>query len=668
MTDAKPILTVELDDVTFERFQQKYAEFQAAVKQTPEAWTALGEEVKGTAFDFEKMNLMLQEHQEKMNKILGATAKAGKEASFIGSVWNGVTSGSKIFFGNITKATVSLSKWAGLTSVFASIIGAGGLFGIDRLAASVSQGRRSSLGLGISYGEQQSFDTSFQRLGDPSALLEWMNNAQQNPEDRWSLGAVMGTAQEAERLSGMSTSAAVVEALPTIKRRVDKFPAMSFDQAAAAYGIPVDVARVIRNMPASELQDLIQSYRSGVRGMDLPPDVLKKWNDLDNMIDAAEGAISRAFVDQLSTLTPGVEKLTQTLTRLVEGGLREGGTIDKWLKSVAHGMENFAGTLQSKSFQDKVDAFIHEVDDIVHLIAQLGAMKRGGDKSFTGEDPSNEHESMWNRKINHMFGIHNSANDADETSPSSGRRAASGGQDGPSGQRDGDNPPAGGSDRLSVVGSAAAQGINKVDPRLRDVLHAASKDLPEGWTAQLFSGYRKGDPRFHGRGLASDVRLLDPKGNPIANYQNPETFRAYEHFAQSAKKYQTEKYPELDHDFRWGGYFGGGRGKYGAMDEMHFDLGLHGQMGGGTFEHGLTDAQRRMFPDADSQGMGNIDEWKHPPVQKVEAPAPPPLANRTLKNYMSAHPNIHHWTRRHSNPNIVVDAPSGMSAEQAVIH
>lgn len=144
-----------------------------------------------------------------------------------------------------------------------------------------------------------------------------------------------------------------------------------------------------------------------------------------------------------------------------------------------------------------------------------------------------------------------------------------------------------------------------VDPRLIDIIENAKTSLPEGYTAKIISGLRPGDRRFHGQGLASDVAIYDPQGRKLGNYQNASTFREYEKLAQAARRYQMQKYPELAKAFRWGGYFGGPAGKYGALDTMHFDLGGHRTgMGGGSWSGGLTPAQRQLFPGANSQGMG----------------------------------------------------------------
>jgi hypothetical protein len=164
-----------------------------------------------------------------------------------------------------------------------------------------------------------------------------------------------------------------------------------------------------------------------------------------------------------------------------------------------------------------------------------------------------------------------------------------------------------------------------VDPRLLDILQQAAAGSP--YDVRFTSGLRPGDKRFHGRGLATDVGLVDPiTGQMLDNYQDPSTFRAYEEFAQRARLIQMEQYPDLAEEFRWGGYFSGPKGNYGALDSMHFDLG-GGRvgMGGGSWEHGLTEAQRRLWPGAQSIGMG-----ADPSVAMAEAAAAAQTATRSF--------------------------------------
>ena len=139
---------------------------------------------------------------------------------------------------------------------------------------------------------------------------------------------------------------------------------------------------------------------------------------------------------------------------------------------------------------------------------------------------------------------------------------------------------------LTTVGNYNARGAENVDKRLFDILRKAAER--SGRRVELFSGYRPGSKGKHGSGQATDVRLFDEQGRPLANYQDPKTFREYEKFAQDARRAQQELYPDLNNNMRWGGYFSGPKGKYGALDTMHFDLGGGPNLGmvGGNWEGG----------------------------------------------------------------------------------
>ncbi|QKC81527.1 hypothetical protein [Mesorhizobium sp. NZP2077] len=162
--------------------------------------------------------------------------------------------------------------------------------------------------------------------------------------------------------------------------------------------------------------------------------------------------------------------------------------------------------------------------------------------------------------------------------------------------------------QFSEVGNFVARGAGKVNPALIDILKEAAART--GMQVEAYSGYRPGDPRFHGKGEATDIRIIGPDGKPLPNYQTPATFQTYEQLAQAARQVQQEKYPELADQFRWGGYFGGGKGKYGSMDLMHFDLGGGNGLGmaGGSWDKGLTDKQAALYQMANHkpQGLENL--------------------------------------------------------------
>lgn len=93
-------------------------------------------------------------------------------------------------------------------------------------------------------------------------------------------------------------------------------------------------------------------------------------------------------------------------------------------------------------------------------------------------------------------------------------------------------------------------GLENVDPRILDILKTTAERA--GYRIAVRSGFRPGDKRFHGRGMAADFELIDKDGKRLNSYKDEQTFATYEKFAQDTKRVQMEKYPELDEAYRWG--------------------------------------------------------------------------------------------------------------------
>lgn len=144
----------------------------------------------------------------------------------------------------------------------------------------------------------------------------------------------------------------------------------------------------------------------------------------------------------------------------------------------------------------------------------------------------------------------------------------------------------------------SAQFNANIDPNMLKWLQAAAGQYTGPYDIDVFSGYRPGDRRQHGVGHAADIRLIDPKtGKELNNYQDAASFAEYQKVANLVRQQQMAMNPEYAQRLRWGGYFGGGAGKYGAMDLMHFDVGGSPELGmaGGGWDTGLTEAQAKQW-------------------------------------------------------------------------
>lgn len=133
--------------------------------------------------------------------------------------------------------------------------------------------------------------------------------------------------------------------------------------------------------------------------------------------------------------------------------------------------------------------------------------------------------------------------------------------------------------------------IEEVDPRLQDVIKAASNDLPEGYTVKAISGkdVRTTGTKNHPAGLAMDVQIYDSEGKLVPHNSNSPGWKYYEMLYRSAHIRGQEMYP--DQKFIWGGAWisdAAGRG-----DPMHYQIvnpsviGSSQSSGRYSFESGL---------------------------------------------------------------------------------
>lgn len=145
--------------------------------------------------------------------------------------------------------------------------------------------------------------------------------------------------------------------------------------------------------------------------------------------------------------------------------------------------------------------------------------------------------------------------------------------------------------RFSYAKQFNAKGIS---PALLRALQDTA--IRNGYNVEVFSGFRPGDKRLHGKQLAVDVRMLDANGKALPNYQDPKYFPQYQRYAHQVYDSIAKSNPEMAARLRWGGYFSGPKGKYGALDLMHFDLGWNRiGMGGGSWANGLTQQQAKIW-------------------------------------------------------------------------
>ena len=559
MTD-KAIVEIPLDTSAFDAFRLKFEQLRKQAGETPKAWDAVGKTTDAAAQTFEKLASSLGKMHAALDGIGEEIEEAGAAQDVASDRWAHIASSAKQFGANVKTSSLSLAKWTGLTSLFAGIMSAGGLYGISRMAAGVSGRRTASLSYGMGYGEFQSYQTNFARFGNAGGLLSGFNTALNSVQDRWPLYALMGPDAD-RRLAGKSAGAALAEALPDIKRFVDNTDPRNMAGALSAsgldrMGVDLETALTFRRMSPQEIAQVGSAFSADQGPMGLSREMAQKWQEFDIALATAGSEIENRFAVNLVHLAPGLTRLADGLANLVDHALQKGGPIEGWLKRADRGLEEFAGYVGSKSFLSAVGVFVKRVDDVGSVIGQIVGLrgKNGNpDANIWGQTPgggggpddwrmSPDDRRKGNRYFNRIFGL-NSRTPEENASSGGGASNAGGGATPRPGLETPDQSTWGANDGSAYAYLKAHARGGATRPREIDALHpvqAAKMAEMIRWTkenlgynigilsaarraGQTGSGFDSAGMSLHPEGLAGD---FDLSGLPAS---------AYEKWAQHAR-------------------------------------------------------------------------------------------------------------------------------------
>ena len=392
---VKSIVDIEVNDGAFQKFHDTFQKYQAALAKTPKAWQDANKNIDGGLKSFEALVAAEVASLGHQKLIVQAQEKAARLTRTTADKWREIGRHTKGIATDIKDMTTNLLKWAGLTSVFSGIIGAGGLFGITRMSEGVAAGRRGSMGIGTSIGEQNAFRNSFDRLVDSNSFLGNINDALHSATGKASLFGV-GLNRPGD-LSG-STSDVGLRYLERA-RALAKSSNPEFDvQTMHARGMDKYMSlqdfQRLRATSDTEFNDLRTRYGRNVGAMGVSSRDQLAYQNFTTTLDEAGNRLNAVFVRGIAPLIPSLEKLSNATTDAVKSFL-EAPALKKWINDAGDGLKWFAGYVGSDDFQKKVKdiatglgEMASELSSFVKWIASLHPKKTIDEYA---DDKKNEH-------------------------------------------------------------------------------------------------------------------------------------------------------------------------------------------------------------------------------------------------------------------------------------
>ncbi|XUV82777.1 hypothetical protein ACREYP_04935 [Enterobacter sp. TMH.L2] len=385
---AKSIVDIDVNDDKFVAFMEKFKEYQAALEDLPEAWRGLAhgatDATKETAKAKTEGDLLAKAFSDGASAILSINSGLDRLTDSLDRAnksqedFNKKTRSSKGFLSDATKdakslaghirdATTSLLSWGGIVGLFTGVLGVGGLFGLNRLAATTGSQRFTSLGIGTSIGALDSAAINYQKaLGNPTATLGAIRDSQMDLSKRWQFQAmgINNPDQDPAKL------------LPQLIRNArDIFVKNgSTLQGANAYGLTnffsLDDLNRFKNMSDEEIDAMDRRAQKDAKLLQITDQQARQWQDFNVQLDYSGQSIRNTFVRGLGPLTPQLSKLSDALSGSIDTVLQS-PELGKWIDGLAGGIERLGNYLASPEFTKDVDSFMVGIQKLGTLIGKV---------------------------------------------------------------------------------------------------------------------------------------------------------------------------------------------------------------------------------------------------------------------------------------------------------
>lgn len=371
MTD-RSIFEIDLNNSAFRAFAATFEKFKAESEKIRSAWKA-----NDALIDLAGKNLKAMGAGKPTPAKQNAKSLADVMAKWAGAGWSNLAAGSKTVTGNIRSATLHLGKWTGITTVFGSLIAAGGIWGVSRMAADASGKRVSAARLGTTYGRQEAAGAAFVGIPDAGKIISGISEATSSQQGMGPLFQLMG--RDAEGLRGGDPVEGFIKILPRLKALADqggswgtmneRLKAMGLDKI----GVSTETLRLLRALTPEDLKEMTDAYKANEPRMRVSAKDLKALQDFQTALFEAGTTISNLFAANLVHFTPIVERGTTLFTRIIEVLARNGGPLPALLEQFDKlFLASTATLLEGREFQQGVMKF-------GEIVANFGRMVGAGE-------------------------------------------------------------------------------------------------------------------------------------------------------------------------------------------------------------------------------------------------------------------------------------------------
>jgi hypothetical protein len=345
----QPNLTINVNSQQFKQFATQFNAFSGQIKNMNAQFSQINASLN-------RSNILIRSATASMTPFLYA-------ARSVHSVVSGITK--------------KLLSWGTIVGGVTALLGmGGGLFGIERLAASIMAKRRMTLGLGQDYGRTQASMIFRQGMTDsPGNVMKNIRMGMAGSSDQ--MTALMGLGinpfdPSTQKLSPDELMDKIEKRIPDILNRAGKgrelMMAQSYKLESLGYS-PMDLLRRATPEGQKEIEEERQLKEKYAPLMVISKAAQKAWTELELQFQAAKSQLESVFGEKLADLAEPLKHLSEGFTQLVRT-LMQSPAVQAVIKQLAEWIDTLAKKMKELT-EDDIQKFITKIETLLPTMEQF---------------------------------------------------------------------------------------------------------------------------------------------------------------------------------------------------------------------------------------------------------------------------------------------------------
>jgi hypothetical protein len=387
---AKSIIDIEINDGPWQRFNRQVAAHRKTLSEMPGQWGAVGKSLQKAESAAARFVARVQEQARALREANGLSAKMTVTLKASDRFVSSMARGTVAIARNLKDATKSLLSWAGVMGLISGVLGAGGLFGIARMAQNVSGGQSSAMRTGSTYGGTKAAWIAYgQLLGGPGGVESLLSTMAKEKESGGVMFRRMGLRDE--QWKNKPPTEILAPFLRAVQEAYRKAPKGAEAKAMEALAPELDF-NTIKQLSQTNIDTLDTFYRMKKRELELSEQTQDAWSRFNRVLDASGEKLENTFVRALTPLTPALAAFAEGMNKAIATILGH-PMIKNMIAGAGKALEKGANYLLSDQFSKDFKSFLEEMRkigkamsetaDVLHKVFGTESIEEKRDRMLT---------------------------------------------------------------------------------------------------------------------------------------------------------------------------------------------------------------------------------------------------------------------------------------------